>query len=65
MGQNKLRRFREQMLMSKSELARKAGVSPVTVDRIEQGLGCRMETKRKILQALGLKLSEKRKVFDD
>ncbi len=65
MGQNKLKRFREQMLMSKSELARKAGVSPVTIDRIEQGLGCRMETKRKILQALGLKLSERRKVFDD
>ncbi len=65
MGQNKLRRFREQMLMSKSELARKAGVSPVTIDRIEQGYSCRMETKRKILQALGLKLSEKRKVFDD
>jgi len=35
MGQNKLKKFREQMLMSKSELARKAGVSPVTVDRIE------------------------------
>lgn len=65
MGQNKLKKIREQMLMSKSELARKAGVSPVTVDRIEQGLGCRMETKRKILQALGLKLSERRKVFDD
>lgn len=65
MGQNKLKKFREQMLMSKSELARKAGVSPVTIDRIEQGFGCRMETKRKILQALGLKLSEKRKVFDD
>ncbi len=65
MGQNKLKKFREQMLMSKSELARKAGVSPVTIDRIEQGFGCRMETKRKILQALGLKLSERRKVFDD
>lgn len=65
MGQNKLKKFREQLLMSKSELARKAGVSPVTIDRIEQGMPCRMETKRKILQALGLKLSERKKVFDD
>jgi len=65
MGQNKLKKFREQMLMSKAELARKAGVSPVTIDRIEHGLNCRMETKRKILQALGLKLSERKKVFDD
>lgn len=65
MGQNKLKKYREQLLMSKSELARKAGVSPVTIDRIEQGMSCRMETKRKILQALGLKLSERKKVFDD
>ena len=49
--------------MSKAELARKAGVSPITIDRIEKGMDCRMETKRKILLALGYKLSEKDKVF--
>jgi len=49
--------------MSKAELARKAGVSPITIDRIEKGMSCRMETKRKILLALGYKLSEKHKVF--
>ena len=49
--------------MSKAELARKAGVSPITIDRIEKGMDCRMETKRKILLALGYKLSEKHKVF--
>jgi len=49
--------------MSKAELARKAGVSPITIDRIEKGMDCRMETKRKILLALGYKLSEKGKVF--
>ncbi len=49
--------------MSKAELARKAGVSPITIDRIEKGMDCRMETKRKILLALGYKLSDKDKVF--
>ncbi len=63
MGKNSLRHIRESFLMSKAELARKAGVSPITIDRIEKGLNCRMETKRKILLALGYKLSEKDKVF--
>jgi len=49
--------------MSKAELARKAGVSPITIDRIEKGMDCRMETKRKILLALGYELSDKDKVF--
>ncbi len=51
--------------MSKSELARKAGLSPLTIDRIEKGFPCRVDTKRKILGALGLKISEKGKVFTD
>ena len=63
MGRNTLRHIRESFLMSKAELARKAGVSPITIDRIEKGMDCRMETKRKILLALGYKLSEKDKVF--
>lgn len=53
------------MLLSKSELARKAGISPLTIDRIERGYPCRVDTKRKIIQALGLKLSEKGKVFSE
>jgi DNA-binding XRE family transcriptional regulator len=51
--------------MSKSELARLAGVSPVTIDRAEQGEPCRMETKRKIILALGYTLAEKEKVSPD
>ena len=51
--------------MSKAELARKAGVSPLTVDRIEKGESCRMDTKRKIILALGYSLGERRKVFVD
>ena len=60
---NKLKKIREGMLLSKSELARKAGVSPLTIDRIESGYSCRLDTKRKIIQALGLKLSDRSRVF--
>jgi len=60
---NNVKSIREQRLISKAELARLAGVSPVTIDRIERGEDCRMETKRKILLALGFDLSEKDKVF--
>ncbi|MFQ5329269.1 MAG: helix-turn-helix transcriptional regulator [Thermodesulfobacteriota bacterium] len=62
---NHLKKVRESMLLSKSELARKAGVSPLTIDRIEKGYNCRMDTKRKIIEALGLKITEKDKVFGD
>jgi DNA-binding XRE family transcriptional regulator len=61
---NNVKNIREKRLMSKAELARSAGVSPVTIDRIERGAECRMETKRKILIALGYDLSEKDKVFE-
>lgn len=64
-SKNKLKAIRESRLMSKSELARKAGVSPLTIDRIERGELCRMETKRKIILALGYSLDEKNKVFQD
>jgi DNA-binding XRE family transcriptional regulator len=60
-----VREIREAQLMSKAELARKAGVSPVTIDRIENGAECRMSTKRKIILALGLKLTDRNEVFPD
>jgi DNA-binding XRE family transcriptional regulator len=63
--QNNVRKIREERLMSKAELARLAGVSAVTIDRIERGEECRMETKRKIILALGFSLTEKEKVFLD
>ena len=65
MGRNHVKALREAQLMSKAELARKAGVSALTIDRVESGMSCRMDTKRKIILALGLKLSEKEKVFLD
>lgn len=63
--QNNVQKFREELLMSKAELARKAGLSALTIDRVENGMPCRMDTKRKILLALGLKLSEKDRIFPD
>ena len=60
---NTVKKIREEQLLSKAELARKAGVSPLTIDRIEKGKDCRMETKRKIILALGYKLTEKDKIF--
>lgn len=62
---NTLREFRIEQMMSKAELARKAGLSVLTIDRIEKGFGCRMDTKRKILKALGLKLSDRCKLFQE
>lgn len=62
---NKVKSIRESRLMSKSELARKSGVSTLTIDRIERGEKCRMETKRKIILALGFSIEDKNKVFQD
>jgi DNA-binding XRE family transcriptional regulator len=61
---NKLRQIRESLLMSKSELAREANVSPITISRIEKGKPCRLETQRKIILALGFELQDKKKIFD-
>jgi DNA-binding XRE family transcriptional regulator len=60
---NNVQRFRERLMMSKAELARKAGLSTLTIDRVEAGRPCRLDTKRKILLALGLKVSDKDRVF--
>ena len=60
---NNVRELREAQLMSKAELARKASLSPLTIDRVESGKPCRMDTKRKIILALGLKLAERHRVF--
>ena len=60
---NTVRKIRENLLMSKAELARKAGISPLTLDRIEKGMSCRIETKRKIILAFGYDLSDKGLIF--
>ena len=63
--QNKLKDYREQHLISKTELARDAEISLVTLDRIEKGFDCRLSTKRKIIDALGLKIDNKDEIFPE
>jgi DNA-binding XRE family transcriptional regulator len=60
---NNVRRLREEQLLTKAELARKAGISALTLARIEGGRECRVDTKRKIIIALGLTPSDRAKVF--
>lgn len=60
---NNVKRLREDRLLTKAELARKAGVSTLTIDRVEAGMPCRMDTKRKIILALGMTVAEKDQVF--
>ena len=62
---NKLKEIREARLLSKSELARKAGLAQLTIDRIEKGFACRIDTQRKVLVALGLSVKDKGLVFDE
>lgn len=63
--ENNVRKTRIEKMMSKAELARRANLSVLTIDRIEKGFGCRMDTKRKILEALGLSLADRVSVFGE
>jgi DNA-binding XRE family transcriptional regulator len=62
-SRNNVQRFRESLLLSKAELARKSGLSTLTIDRVEAGRPCRLDTKRKILLALDLSIADKDRVF--
>jgi DNA-binding XRE family transcriptional regulator len=62
---NNVKKLRQSAMMSKAELARRAGVSPLTIDRVEAGCPCRMDTKRKILEALGLQPAAAKEVFPE
>ena len=63
LDRNGVKEIREKLLLSKAELSRKAGVSLNTINRLEKGIGCRIETKRKIILALGYNLSDRDKLF--
>ncbi len=65
MANNKLLEWRKKLLISRSELARKTGLSVVTIARIENGKPCRLDTMKKILLGLGLDIKDKEKVFSD
>lgn len=62
---NNVRKLRLERMMSKAELARRANLSVLTIDRVEKGFGCRMDSKRKILEALGLSLADRIRVFGE
>jgi len=62
---NNVKKLRMARMMSKAELARRAGISSLTVDRVERGLPCRMDTKRKILEALSLTPADRIEVFGE
>ena len=65
MGVNLVQDIRKERLISKAELARKAGISCLTIARIEKGKSCRIETMRKIILALGFELSDKDRIFSE
>jgi len=62
---NKIQEWRKKLLISRSELARKTGLSVVTIARVEKGEPCRLDTQKKILMALGIDIKDKNKVFLD
>lgn len=62
---NNVRRIRIELMLSKAEVARRANISVLTLDRVERGYGCRVDTKRKILEALGLSLADRVRVFGE
>jgi transcriptional regulator with XRE-family HTH domain len=62
-NRHNVRKLREARMWSKIELARRAGISPLTIDRIEKGMSSRIMTRRKILVAFGLKVSQRYRVF--
>lgn len=63
MSRNNVRLYRETLMMSKAELARKAGLSTLTIDRVESGRQCRLDTKRRILLAFGMKVTDRGELF--
>jgi transcriptional regulator with XRE-family HTH domain len=53
-----LRTIREAAGLSREKLARQADISTVTIENIERGLGCRVDTARKLADALGVSVEE-------
>ncbi len=49
---NQVKKFRETIPLSISELARKAGLTPQTISKMEKGLSTRKNSERKVAKAL-------------
>jgi DNA-binding XRE family transcriptional regulator len=61
----RLTEIREQRLLSRAELARRAEISPLTVLKIEKGHRCRPETARKIISGLSNSAEDNTKLFKE
>lgn len=49
---NQVKKFRETIPLSMSELARRAGVTPQTISKMERGLSTRKNSELKVAKAL-------------
>ena len=58
MKKNKVRQFREAIPLSIAELARKAGLAPQTVTKMERGLPTRKYSELKVAKALQKKYED-------
>jgi len=58
MRKNKVRQFREAIPLSIAELARKAGLAPQTITKMEKGLLTRKNSELKVAKALQKKHEE-------
>ncbi len=62
MRKNKVKKFREEIPLSISELARSAKLTPQTIAKMEKGLPTRKNSELKVAKALNKQYSE---VFED
>jgi DNA-binding XRE family transcriptional regulator len=58
MRKNKVRYFREAIPLSIAELARRAGLAPQTITKMEKGLATRKNSELKVAKALQKKYEE-------
>ncbi|OPY88583.1 MAG: helix-turn-helix protein [Smithella sp. PtaU1.Bin162] len=49
---NRVKKFREEIPLSMSELARRAGLTPQTIAKMEKGLPTRKNSELKVAKAL-------------
>jgi transcriptional regulator with XRE-family HTH domain len=57
--------YREQRLISRAEMARKTGLSPLTITKLEGGRSCRPDTAKKILESLEIYLNGSNFSYDE
>jgi DNA-binding XRE family transcriptional regulator len=58
MRKNKIRQLREAIPLSLAELARRAGLAPQTIAKMEKGLPTRRNSELKVAKALQKKYEE-------